>query len=102
MSVRQGSRYTYVGSSMLIDNDDKWRDTLHPRVPALERTANARPYKVQVGDSFQSIARRTLGDPQRWWILADMNTNVFFPLSLTPGEIIYIPTMSEAILIEGG
>jgi nucleoid-associated protein YgaU len=48
-------------------------------------------YTVREGDNIERIATRTLGDPMRYWEIADINPQVAFPFSLKPGTVIRLP-----------
>lgn len=47
--------------------------------------------QVMAADDFPTIARRYLGTQFRWWMLADMNPDVFYPLDLTDGARVNVP-----------
>ena len=44
-------------------------------------------------ESFESIASKVFGDPQRWWEIADINTHVKYPNYITPGTAIRVPSV---------
>jgi len=48
-------------------------------------------YRIKDGDRFDSLAQQFYGRPDRWWILADANPEVFYPGNLQPGAIIKVP-----------
>jgi len=43
------------------------------------------------GDRVDLLAHRYLGQADLWWIICDYN-DLFFPLELTPGTILRIPS----------
>jgi hypothetical protein len=43
------------------------------------------------GDSLQLLATTLLGDPGRWWELADANPQVRYPFDLKMGDILVVP-----------
>lgn len=49
-------------------------------------------YQVKLGDRFDILANRFLGQPTLWWILADANPEVTYPDVLIPGSTIRIPS----------
>lgn len=51
---------------------------------------STRPYTVRSGDTFQTIARATLGDSSKWSIIARTNPRVD-PIRLRAGMILQIP-----------
>jgi hypothetical protein len=52
---------------------------------------NFRPYQVQTGDRWDTIADDVLGDPTLWWRIADINPELFDPRALRPGVLIRVP-----------
>lgn len=50
-------------------------------------------YRAGDLDSFESIAAWSLGDPQRWWEVADMNTHVKYPNYIPAGTMIRVPAL---------
>lgn len=69
------------------------------RLAETQQTAERQPplptrfstYTVREGDTIESIAARQLGDPLRYWEIADINPQVKFPLDLVPGSVIRLP-----------
>lgn len=69
------------------------------RLSESRQTAERRPplptkfatYTVREGDTLESIAARQLGDPLRYWEIADINPQVKFPLDIAPGSVIRLP-----------
>lgn len=49
-------------------------------------------HTVREGDSLETISRRVLGTARRYWEIADLNPQIKFPLDLTPGAVIRIPS----------
>lgn len=49
-------------------------------------------YTVREGDSLETISRRVLGTARRYWEIADLNPQIKFPLDLTAGAVIRIPS----------
>lgn len=53
------------------------------------------PYSVAMlryGDTFEDLSYKIYRDADRWWVLADANPQVFYPLDVIPGVQIRIPT----------
>lgn len=48
-------------------------------------------YAVVQGDTLENIAARQLGDPRRYWEIADINPQIKFPTDLRPGMAIRLP-----------
>jgi nucleoid-associated protein YgaU len=56
------------------------------------RTPAYTVYVCRQGDTLESIATRYLGDPLRYWEIADINPQVKFPLDLAVGKVLRLPT----------
>lgn len=48
-------------------------------------------YTSKEGDSFDLLAMRTLGNPAKWWVIADLNPHVPFPDEIPMGTFIRLP-----------
>lgn len=48
-------------------------------------------YVVRAGDTLESIATRALGNPRRYWELADINPQIKFPLDISVGTVLRLP-----------
>lgn len=48
-------------------------------------------YTVKAGDTIESLAVSVFGDPTLYWRIADMNPQLDYPDSLTPGDLIRLP-----------
>lgn len=48
-------------------------------------------YTSKDGDTFDIIAARFLGDPSRYWEIADINPQVEWPDRITTGTVLRIP-----------
>lgn len=68
---------------------------LSQKAPAGE-TQPAKAYRVRPGgEMFRDIAKRTLGDPDRWWDIGQLNPqyNPAFPLK--PGTVLHMPANAQ-------
>lgn len=50
-----------------------------------------RYYMAKVTDNMQILAYRVLQDPTRWWVIANGNPHIRYPLDLAMGDTIYLP-----------
>jgi len=67
------------------------------RVAAPEkRLASGPSCKVQKGDTFKAIARRELGDGDRWKEIADLNPGVSAS-KLSVGQVLHLPARARAL-----
>ena len=48
-------------------------------------------YEVTENDRIENIATKTIGDPNLWWQIMDINPEVINPFELKPGLQIRIP-----------
>ena len=48
-------------------------------------------YEVTENDRIENIAANTLGNPNLWWKIMDINPDVLNPFELTPGLQLRIP-----------
>lgn len=48
-------------------------------------------YTSKEGDTFDLLANRILGDPTKWWSIADINPQIPFPDQIPVGTTIRIP-----------
>lgn len=81
---------------MTAHYDTLSRYTLDPngqqatRVPT--KTGSYTVYVVREGDTLENIATRYLGSPLRYWEIADLNPQVKYPLDITTGTTLRLPT----------
>lgn len=50
-----------------------------------------RQYMVKETDNIQLLAYRSLQDAGQWWVIADANPHIRYPLDLKLGDMIYLP-----------
>jgi len=62
-------------------------------------TAAAAKYTVRRGDSLQAIARRELGDAERWREIAREN-DLKPPYTIKPGQVLELPQRAAQSLVE--
>jgi hypothetical protein len=48
-------------------------------------------YMVKMTDNIQLLAYRVLQDPTRWWVIANGNPHIRYPMDLAMGDTIYLP-----------
>lgn len=66
------------------------RDTTY-LLPTSQVSKPPRQYMVKMTDNIQLLAYRALQDPSQWWLIADANPHVRYPMDLAMGNLIYIP-----------
>lgn len=66
------------------------RDTTY-LLPTAQVSTPPRQYMARMTDNVQLLAYKAFQDPHRWWIIADANPHIRYPLDLTMGDLIHIP-----------
>ena len=56
------------------------------------RSRTEQEYFVKDGENIQWLAFKFLRDPNLWWQFADANVQVWYPLDLSMGDYIHIPS----------
>jgi nucleoid-associated protein YgaU len=46
---------------------------------------------VREGETLETIATRVLGNPLRFWEIADLNPQIKFPLDIATGTVLRLP-----------
>lgn len=72
----------FLGTRPRIDTSPRPDDTFHT---------------VVEGDRIDLIAYRYLGRVDLWWVICDYN-DIFFPLELTVGSRLRIPSLDDVIM----
>ena len=92
----------------MIDDRSRYRDCIiyqdgdtqflgaRPRVDVSPQPDD-RFHTVVEGDRIDLLAYRYLGDPTLWWVICDFN-DIAFPLELTVGATLRIPSLERVLL----
>jgi hypothetical protein len=94
MSVHRSSRYLRQPKLQVVDDRGgtqlvyEQRDTT---VFEADLPRGTRTFLQQPGSSFPSISKRFLGRQQFWWIVADCNPEIFYPLDLVDAVELRVP-----------
>lgn len=99
MSIFKGSRYRFGNLIQVIDGTGSVQAIHTMRVTTVDPPKGSRTYVVEAGDTFEKIAYKEYSDANKWYILADVNPQIFWPLDLRSGDEIYIPPKSYAALV---
>jgi nucleoid-associated protein YgaU len=91
MAIFKGSRYRLSDTIQTEDADRNVESVYVLRDTTVTPPEGSQPYTTKAGDTFEKIAYKRYGDGNKWYVLADMNPQVFFPLNLEPGTLIYLP-----------
>ncbi|MGE3620671.1 MAG: hypothetical protein AB7L84_09425 [Acidimicrobiia bacterium] len=90
MPTDQTSRYRHEAPHHAPDSSG----TPRAAVPARWGTGGPTAivyHTIAAGETFEVLAHRHLGSSALWWRIADANPRLF-PLALTPGTVVAIPT----------
>lgn len=83
----------FLASSRYIPTTYTLNGATYPSAVRVETAATrVYSYTCKDGDSFDRIAGTTLGDPMRYWEIADLNPHVPFPDTIPLGTVIRIPS----------
>lgn len=91
MPVGQGSRYHGLETYEAADADGRPQATTAIRPPPPPTDALAYSHVLVAGESLEYLAWRYYGSSTTWWRLADQGP-VVFPLDVTPGAVVPIPS----------
>jgi len=96
MPINPGSRYHGLPTYEAADSDGQPQATVAIRPATPVAAADATYSHVLVaGESLEYLAWRYYGTSSAWWRLADAGP-VVFPLDITPGAVVPIPS-SDAV-----
>ena len=84
-----GRRSRYAAAILYASGDGDFLGT-RPPLESKPRPDD-RFHTVVEGDRVDLLAQRYLGQADLWWIICDYN-DIFFPLELTSGTILRIPS----------
>lgn len=98
MTIFYGSRYRLLTPIQITDSDGEVNSVFPLRETTIEPPVGSKRYATQSGDTFESLAFRFYGDANKWYVLADANPHVFWPLDLVSGMEIIVPPRSYAEL----
>lgn len=67
------------------------RDTLYLLTVVDDADTTPDEVMATVTDRFDLLAHQWLGEPERWWRIADANPQIRYPLDLKMGDTVVIP-----------
>jgi hypothetical protein len=91
MPVFEGSRYENALQLRVSDAAGNVRPALYSMISGVPALATHTTYVMQEGDRYDEIANRLFGDPQLWWIIADLNPEYLYPDAVPAGSVIRLP-----------
>lgn len=92
------SRYTSVRKRNYTVASGESVGLLEMRPTTVVPDGETEAYIVKAGETFETLAAKIFGNARKWWILADMNTHIFWPLDLKAGDRILMPSKVQAQL----
>lgn len=98
MTIFSNSRYRNIPTLQvdLEDGDSVAVYELRPTTFVPEE--GLRAYTTRAGDTFEKLAYQLFGDGNKWYVLADLNPHIFWPLDLGSGVQISLPTQTFAAM----
>ncbi len=99
MPIFKGSRYRFSNIIQVEDSDGNTNGVYVLRSTTDEVPDGSISHQVGPRDTFESLAYKKYADSNKWYALADVNPQVFFPLDLVQGEVIYLPPSSYTVAI---
>jgi len=93
-----GSRYISVGTKSYTVSSGITVGLMKMRPTTVVPDGETEAYTVKAGETFETLAYKLFGNARRWWILADMNPHIFWPLDLKAGDQILLPSRVQAQL----
>lgn len=99
MGLFRGSRYRFSETIQVYDSDGNVNGVYVLRETRMIVPDGSLPYTIQARDTLESLAFKHYGDSNKWYVIADANPQVFWPLDLDTGTLIYIPPRSYAAVI---
>lgn len=89
--------HTYDSNGMIEadPNNTNVSNTLNRDTTYLLTTAQTTPpprqYMVKETDNIQLLSFIALQDPTKWWVIANANPHIRYPLDLKTGDMIHLP-----------
>jgi nucleoid-associated protein YgaU len=99
MTVFRNSRYKNVKKYQIEDKDGNINLIYEPRDFPDNIVAGSSTHLIKAGETFESLAQQYYNDSAKWGVIADANPQIFFPLDLEAGLVIYIPSRAYAALV---
>lgn len=83
----------------LATNETDFVTFVNFRRTTKEEVVGSTRHTVKGKETFQDIALKYYSAPEYWFVLADMNPQIFDPNDLTDGDIIIVPPPSYVYLL---
>jgi len=96
MTVFGNSRYRFGNTQQIMDKNGDVNAVHMLRDTTQDPVRGSKVYQLGAPDTLEFLAFKRYGDANKWYILADSNPQVFFPLDAVPGNEIVVPPKSVA------
>ena len=98
MTIHQNSRYRFRNILQVVDETGKTNYIHKIRKTTIGTLSGSRIYKTKSGDTMETLAVLFYSDARKWYIIADANPEIFFPLDLEVGINLTIPPRTYAVV----
>ncbi len=98
MTLFANSRFRFSDRIQIEDKNGEVNSVQVPRVTTSDIPDNTASFTTGAGDTFEKLADRFYQDASKWYVLADANPEIFYPLDLIAGTVIKVPPRSFAAL----
>ena len=82
-------RVEYLAEDTSVPNTAS-RDTTY-LITTGYATPPPKQYMVKETDNIQLLAYKSQRDPTRWWVIANANPHIRYPMDLAMGNMIHLP-----------
>jgi len=91
MPVFEGSRYEGAQVIRVQTAEGVVLPALYSMVNSTTTYSTYATYVINEDDRYDLIAHRLYGDPQLWWLIADLNPEYLYPDRIPGGTVIRVP-----------
>ncbi len=98
MTLFANSRFRFADRIQIEDKNGEVNSVQVLRITTSDIPDNTSSFTTGAGDTFEKLADRFYQDASKWYVLADANPEIFYPLDLTAGTVIKVPPRSFAAL----
>ena len=97
MPVFNNSRYLFQPRIQVKDASGAYNEVYQQRSSTVfpaDHPPGTYEHLSEPGNDFADLAHKRLGTTRRWWLIADFNPHVFYPLDLKGGDVINVPPIA--------
>jgi nucleoid-associated protein YgaU len=93
-----GSRYAGVEKIQAVHSSGISISVYETRPTTVAPVSVSNTHRVNAGETMETLAYDRFGNANKWYLIADMNPHVFWPLDLQAGDKLVIPSKAHAAL----